>query len=106
MTEIPAGFEPLADVLARAFRQAAFGKGQDRHGGGLPFVEQPMQQIIKLHGLGFPLGQAAKKCQEAQRMPADRAVHELLGAIVYIAGAVVALDMDHAATNDNRRGHG
>lgn len=106
MTEIPVGFQPLADVLARAFKQAANGKGQERHGGGLPFIEQPMQHLIKLHGLGFALGQAGKKCQEAQRLPTDRAVNELLGAIVYIAGAVIALDMDHAATNDNRRAHG
>lgn len=106
MTDIPQGYEQLADVLARAFKQAAHGKGKERHACGQPFVEQPMMQLTVLHGLGFPLGQAGKKCQEAQRLPTDRAVHELLGAIVYIAGAVVALDMDLAATNDNRLNNG
>ena len=85
-------YESLDNVLSRAFMQAAHGKGADRHGQDLPFHEQPMQQLIKLYGLGFALGQAGKKMQEAQRMDTEKAVHELLGAIVYIAGAVIALE--------------
>ena len=82
----------LAEVLQRAYDQAANGKGKARHGQALPFGEQPMQQLIKLYGLGFALGQAGKKMQESQRMDTEKAVHELLGAIVYIAGAVIALE--------------
>lgn len=86
------GYETLADVLMRAFAQAASGKGAERHGCNLPFDRQPMQQIVDMFGFGFPLGQAAKKMQEAQRLPPDRAVAELLGAINYIAGAVISLE--------------
>lgn len=90
--EIKEGYESLADVLERAFDQAANGKGNDRHAQGQPFDQQPMQLLIKLYGPGFALGQAAKKAQESQRLPYERAVAELLGAINYLAGAVISLD--------------
>lgn len=87
------GYERLAVVLQAAFIQAAFGKGKERHANTLPFHEQPMQQIARSRGLGFILGQADKKSQEAQGMlergDADASVRELLGAINYLAGAVV-----------------
>jgi hypothetical protein len=86
------GYEALASVLIRAHAQAASGKGAERHAQGQPFDQQPMQQLIKLYGPGFALGQAAKKAQESQRLPKDRAVAELLGAINYLAGAVIALE--------------
>jgi hypothetical protein len=82
----------LEDVLQRAYDQAATGKGAERHADGKPFDQQPMQQLIKLFGVGFALGQAAKKAQESQRMDKDAAVRELLGAINYLAGAVIALE--------------
>ena len=86
------GYEELGAVLRRAFIQAAHGKGKERHAQNLPFTQQPMQQLISLYGVGFALGQAAKKAQESQRLPVDRAVNELLGAINYLAGAVIALE--------------
>jgi hypothetical protein len=87
------GYESLASVLIRAYAQAAEGKGAERHAQGLSFDEQPMQQLIRLYGVGFALGQAAKKAQEAQRLPTvERQVSELLGAINYLAGAVIALE--------------
>lgn len=89
----PTGYSALADVLTRAMYQASAGKGAQRHAQGQAFEQQPMQQLIKLYGVGFALGQAAKKAQEAQRLPTvERQVAELLGAIVYIAGAVIALE--------------
>lgn len=88
------GYESLSDVLSRAFNQAAKGKGAERHATGLPFDQQPMQQIIKLYGDGFALGQAAKKMQEAQRMESEAAVRELLGAINYIAGAIIYIERE------------
>lgn len=86
------GYEKLADVLRRAYEQAAQGKGAERHASGKPFHEQPMQDLIKLYGVGFALGQAGKKAQESQRMTTSSAVRELLGAINYLAGAVIALE--------------
>lgn len=93
------GYDALAGVLRQAFAQAASGKGRDRHAQGQPFEDQPMQQLIRLYGLGFALGQAGKKAQEAQRLPRDRAVHELLGAINYLAGAVIALEAGTITTS-------
>lgn len=103
MTTDPyAGYADLIDVLERAAMQAAEGKGRERHANDLPFADQPMQQLIRLFGPGFALGQAAKKSQEAMRLPHDRAIAELLGAICYTAGAVVALEAaERAAANDN-----
>jgi hypothetical protein len=88
------GYERLAHVLLRAFHQAAQGKGKERHAQSLPFHQQPMQKLIGLYGVGFALGQAAKKAQESQRLPHERAVAELLGAINYLAGAVIAMEGD------------
>lgn len=107
-----AGYEALAAVLAQALDQAQNGKGNQRHAQGEPFDQQPMQKIISLYGVGFALGQAAKKTQEAQRLPYEHARAELLGAINYIAGAVIALDRQQMgisggeglAANDNAAG--
>ena len=89
------GFESLRDVLDAAYHQAAHGKGQERHGGGLPFTEQPIFSLIRDHGVGFATGQAAKKLAESHRLPPDAARRELLGAIVYAAAAYIAfLDED------------
>lgn len=105
------GYEMLDDVLARAFDQAASGKGAERHANSKPFHEQPMQKIADRRGIGFILGQADKKSEEAQGMlergERDAAVRELLGAIVYLAGAVIFIqrDGDEAMAepaNDNR----
>lgn len=86
------GYESLANVLVRAFNQASAGKGKERHAQDLPFDAQPMQKLCELYGPGFALGQAAKKAQESQRLPHDRAIAELLGAINYLAGAVIHLE--------------
>jgi len=86
-------YSQLAEVLSRACEQAAEGKGAQRHGQGLPFDEQPMQTISKL--LGTEKGmiyQAIKKAQESTRMGTEPAVRELLGAINYLAGAIIFLE--------------
>lgn len=85
------GYESLIGVLEAALDQAQIGKGSERHADGKAFDDQPMQALINLHGLGFALGQAGKKAQEAQRMDSDAAIRELLGAINYLAGAVIHL---------------
>jgi len=89
------GYEQLASVLERAYQQAAVGKGAQRHvNAGEPFHEQVMQIGAKRFGVGCLLFQAFKKSEEAQRLPVDRAVAELLGAINYLAGAVIAIERD------------
>ena len=106
MTRPPAnGYESLRDVLDRAFAQAASGKGHERHAVNKPFDQHPMQKLIDLYGPGFALGQAAKKAQESQRLPAGRDVAELLGAINYMAGAVIWLERHRqpVAGNDNEQ---
>lgn len=89
-------YSPLRYVLDRAFEQAAFGKGRERHANGRPFVQQPIMEITRMHGIGFVTGQASKKAQEAVGM-ADRgefsaAERELLGAIVYLAAAYLRVE--------------
>lgn len=86
------GYECLADVLQRAYSQAAVGKGAERHAQGEPFDKQVMQDMARRFGVGALLGQAFKKSEESQRLPHDRAVAELLGAINYLAGAVIAME--------------
>lgn len=86
-------YASLYSVLSRAYQQASSGKGNERHGQALPFEQQPMQSISGLLGThGGLLYQAVKKVQESQRLPHDAAVFELLGAINYLAGAVVYLE--------------
>lgn len=91
-TQNSKNYESLRDVLDRAYAQASEGKGHERHAVGKPFDQQPMQELISLYGVGFALGQAAKKAQESQRLPAGHDVAELLDAINYLAGAVIALE--------------
>lgn len=86
------GYESLAGVLQRALDQAHDGKGAERHANSLPFDKQPMQTIAAQVGVGFLTGQAIKKTQEGQTLPAGRDVAELLGAINYLAGAVIFLE--------------
>jgi hypothetical protein len=92
MAAKPQGYDSLYLVLREAFDHASVGKGSDRHAQGQPFDQQPMQKLIELYGLGFALGQAGKKMQESQRMTPSAAKHELLGAINYIAGAIIHLE--------------
>lgn len=88
------GYELLADVLHRAFNQAAIGKGKERHANGEPFDEQVMQDGARRFGVGALLFQAFKKSEESQRLPVERGIAELLGAIVYLAGAVIRREAD------------
>lgn len=93
VTLAAAGYDRLAAVLKDAFDQAAFGKGKERHANGKPFDKQPMQDLIRLHGVGFATGQASKKSGEALGLPTiERQKAEILGAIVYLAGAIIAIE--------------
>jgi hypothetical protein len=89
---VRSGYNDLFIVLQQALWQAQDGKGAERHGNGQPFTDQPVLTISRAVGLGFPLGQAMKKIQECQRMDLDAAKRELLGAINYLAAAILFLD--------------
>lgn len=92
------GYESLGDVLHRAFDQAANGKGKERHAGeGEPFDAQVMQDMARRFGVGSLLGQAFKKSEESQRLPLAASTRELLGAINYIAGAIIHQEKKHSA---------
>ena len=84
------GYECLFSVLVAALDQAQSGKGAERHGNSLPFDQQPMQTVADATGsIDGILFQMMKKARESTNMPLDRAVRELLGSIVYAAGAVI-----------------
>jgi hypothetical protein len=87
-------YSTLRSVLERAYNQAAYGKGKERHANDKPFHEQPMQalseQLGNEAGLVF---QACKKATEGYRMgDTERTIKEYLGAINYLAGAVIFLE--------------
>lgn len=90
------GYEDLFAVLTCALNQAQDGKGSERHGNGLPFKDQPIAWIADAVGMGFQTGQAIKKANEAHGMIArgDRAAarRELLGAINYLAAAIMHIE--------------
>jgi hypothetical protein len=94
--DIDVRYASLNAVLNRAFEQAARGKGMERH--AAPGERFEDQQIVRLGSwMGsthFQIGQAVKKALESTRMPTARAVPELLGAIVYLAAAVVQRELE------------
>lgn len=90
-------YRRLAKVFLAAYHQAAHGKGKARHAkarhaNGRPFEEQPMLAAAELmqsaDGLLF---QAIKKINESRGLPTEPAIHELYGAINYVAGAILYL---------------
>lgn len=88
----PAGYEGLWWVLDDALRQAYEGKGKERHADDKPFKEQIACRNARTFGIGAPLGQAVKKCEETMRLPnVEAQIRELLGAINYIAVAIITL---------------
>lgn len=86
-------YTSLRTILDAAYAHAATGKGKERHARDLPFDEQPMMTTARQVGVGFTLGQAIKKAGESagmiQRGQYDAAEAECLGAINYLAGAVL-----------------
>lgn len=85
-------FGPLRHQLMRAYKMVAEGKGQERHGAGRSWNDQPIITISRSVGPGFAVGQAWKKIEESTRMDDEAAVKELLGAIGYICAAVQIIE--------------
>jgi hypothetical protein len=91
MTSDP-NYASLARVLELAHSQAATGKGHERHvTANEPFEEQLICWIQR-QGFDFCSAQAVKKAHEALRLPPEAAIRELLGAINYLAAAVIVLE--------------
>lgn len=91
----PKGYEKLHAVFQLAIDQAAHGKGKERHASGEPFHEQPICYMTRQVGIGGPLYQAMKKTREAYRLFSMRptaAKFEILGAMNYLAAAVIVLN--------------
>lgn len=83
-------YKSLQKVLEMAYNQAAHGKGKERHANNKPFEQQDICAITRDVGLGFPYGQARKKINESARVGGkDFAIRELLGAINYLAAAII-----------------
>jgi hypothetical protein len=86
-------YTSLRAILYAAHAHAATGKGRERHARDLPFDKQPMMTTARQVGVGFTLGQAIKKAGESagmiERGQYDAAEAECLGAINYLAGAVL-----------------
>lgn len=86
-------YDALKAVLYRAAEQAESGKGKERHASNEPFTQQQICQFGRwLDSIDFQVGQACKKALEAKRLPKAKAVDELLGAINYLAAAVILLE--------------
>jgi hypothetical protein len=85
----------LQNVLDEAFKQAAEGKGKERHANDDKYEDQIMFIIEKLD-LGFMRSQAIKKIIESKRLidigKKEQAVTDLLGAINYIAGKIIEVE--------------
>ena len=83
-------YDSLEKVLAEALHQASMGKGAARHAKeGEPFEKQPICEMARRLGVGGPLYQAVKKIYESERLQGERGIAELLGAINYIAAAII-----------------
>jgi hypothetical protein len=96
-----AGYEELMLTLTAAYEQASGVKGKERHARGKPFHKQPIMEIARMVGPGYPTGQAMKKLQKAvgmmNRNQLEEAQAEALGAINYAAAFYILLGEMRAA---------
>lgn len=89
-------YNRLRMVFDGSFDQAANGKGNERHATvGEKFEDQQICEITKRlskSSVAGSLFQAVKKIYESSRLPKDRAIAELRGAINYIAAAIIVIE--------------
>ncbi len=85
-------YQSLHEVLESAYNQAAFGKGRERHASdAADTFEDQITCWMQRRGFDFCRGQAVKKIDESLRLEREAAIRELLGAINYIAAAIITL---------------
>ena len=108
-------YRVLEEILCRAYKRCAEGKGKERHAVNDQLFEE--QQIVSIPRIlaggsvefeqdvhtasAAVLFQAVKKIYESQRLPNQQATAELLDAIIYIAAAVEL--HDELAVAEQRR---
>jgi hypothetical protein len=88
-------YDSLKRVLQGAADQASDGKGKERHADDEPFQYQKICVINRwLEGspVAGALFQAVKKTVESSRLSDSAAIHELQGAINYLAAAIILLE--------------
>lgn len=85
---------PLDQVFRDAVDQARKGKGDARHGRGRDFMKQTWLETANSHGIGFLTGQVEKKLRESAGLEYAQRRTERLGALVYLAMAVIKDDID------------
>jgi hypothetical protein len=79
--------------LDAALEQAQSGKGKERHAViGEPWDRQQICEIARRTGCGGPAYQVVKKTYEALRLPPDRGMAEVLGAINYLTAIYLVLE--------------
>ena len=86
MNDTYEGYEQLQAVFDAAMKQAAVGKGKERHANGLPFHDQRMQLISTLldspDGMAF---QTIKKMTEGLEFTCpERREAELAGIVIWL----------------------
>jgi hypothetical protein len=88
-------YASLARTLRGAYDQASKGKGKERHADDEPFQHQKIC-VINRWLAGSPVAgalfQAVKKTVESARLSDSAAIHELRGAINYLAAAIILLE--------------
>jgi hypothetical protein len=104
-------YEQLDRVIKEATDQAKSGKGCERHATGEPFENQKICVIsrwLKGSTAAGPLFQAAKKIFESATLEREynvtghqRAIHELQGAINYLAAAILLMEEDNPICTTN-----
>lgn len=83
-------YQSLMQVFEEAVNQAALGKGKDRHAReNEPFEDQVICEVARRLSTDYDLGQAVKKIYESKRLGGELGISELLGAINYIAAAII-----------------
>jgi len=94
---------PLWPVFQEALSQVTQGKGEERHGHGNDFLEQPWLHYARVHGEGFLTGQAAKKLEEAvmnrNTLTHEQWIKEMTGVLVYVGMAILYKEMRKIAVD-------
>lgn len=88
---------PLEHVFKDALAQVTRGKGDLRHGQGRDFMKQTWLETANAHGAAFLTGQAEKKLRESNALDVAQRRTERLGALVYLAMAIIKDDIDNGS---------
>lgn len=93
----------LCRILGEVYVQVAEGKGLRKHAMNNAFEEQDVFVVGSAVGEGFMLGQAFKKFREgwrtSERGDFTDGKRDLIGAIAYIASAIIFLEKEYQRGN-------